>query len=87
MTHVSVVVVVVTHSLLFRPILFCMIPTNIIGFFSMHAERFCDLNLFFQELTDNMSQSLSNKNKTLRDSMIILTMKKISFQELTDNMS
>ena len=38
------VCVCITHSFLFRPILFCRIPANIIGFFSMHAERFCDLN-------------------------------------------
>ena len=34
----------VTHSLLFCPILFCRIPINLIGFFSMHAKRFSDFH-------------------------------------------
>ena len=33
-----------THSLLFCPILFCRIPINLIGFFSMHAKRFSDFH-------------------------------------------
>ena len=33
-----------TRSLLFRPILFCRILVNLIGFFSMHAERFNDFD-------------------------------------------
>ena len=33
-----------THSLLFRPILFCRIPISMIGFFSMHADRFSDFH-------------------------------------------
>ena len=34
----------ITHSLLFCPILFCRIPINLIGFFSMHAKRFSDFH-------------------------------------------